>query len=176
MPRQRPRGPMDKALAYGAGDCQLESYRSHTLQARPSSQVSMDIFMLRLRPIRRLRLAIGRRSQSEALSCIWPCSGQTAPKALACRGLLFHPPLVKFLSDRLLVYHVFSTPAANNEFLVSLSAETVQVCENTEHRQHIHTHTHTHYTTQVVLATKAVAILLIIHSATGTRYRAARVS
>ena len=26
---QRPRGPMDKASAYGAGDCRLESYRGH---------------------------------------------------------------------------------------------------------------------------------------------------
>ena len=26
---QRPRGPMDKASAYGAGDCRFESYRGH---------------------------------------------------------------------------------------------------------------------------------------------------
>ena len=26
---RRPRGPMDKALAYGAGDCRFESYRGH---------------------------------------------------------------------------------------------------------------------------------------------------
>ena len=26
---RRPRGPMDKASAYGAGDCRFESYRGH---------------------------------------------------------------------------------------------------------------------------------------------------
>ena len=29
MLRQRPRGPMDKASAYGAGDCRFESCRGH---------------------------------------------------------------------------------------------------------------------------------------------------
>ena len=29
--KQRPRGPMDKASAYGAGDCRLESCRGHSL-------------------------------------------------------------------------------------------------------------------------------------------------
>ena len=28
---QRPRGPMDKASAYGAGDCRFESCRGHSL-------------------------------------------------------------------------------------------------------------------------------------------------
>ena len=27
--KQRPRGPMDKASAHGAGDCRFESYRGH---------------------------------------------------------------------------------------------------------------------------------------------------
>ena len=30
-PAQRPRGPMDKASAYGAGDCRFDSYRGHDL-------------------------------------------------------------------------------------------------------------------------------------------------
>ena len=30
----RPRGPMDKASAYGAGDCRFESYRGHLCQGR----------------------------------------------------------------------------------------------------------------------------------------------
>ena len=30
----RPRGPMDKASAYGAGDCRFESCRGHCLQIR----------------------------------------------------------------------------------------------------------------------------------------------
>ena len=28
---RRPRGPMDKASAYGAGDCRFESYRGHLI-------------------------------------------------------------------------------------------------------------------------------------------------
>ena len=36
-PVTRPRGPMDKASAYGAGDCRFESCRGHLSQARNGS-------------------------------------------------------------------------------------------------------------------------------------------